>query len=247
MKLNKFDLQLFAVTLPDNPDTSKATAGKDYLLSINTGTALLPVWTLIGGQRSSSLGRTASSIDTSNKTSGGWASAIPGLKKWTVDLDALALLQDAGLEALEAAFDKGVDVNLKFQYPDLRFRTGWATISDFSLDTPHDKEAALKGKLEGNGALSAMLPALPSISPLNVTVSKAATTDQSFAIAPTSTTVSSVSNGVTPLTVTTNYTYSAGVLVIKGTYLTGLTVGTITINVLTGNSETLTITVTLTA
>ena len=150
----KLDLQRFAATLPDNPSPSNATVGKDYLLSINTATAVKPVWTLIGGQRGSSLKRTADSIDVSHKTSGGWKSTKAGLRGWSVDLDGLVLLQDAGLEALETAFNEGKEVNVKFEYPDKKYRTGWAALTDLSIEAPHDGEASLSGTLEGNGPLS---------------------------------------------------------------------------------------------
>lgn len=150
----KFDLQRFAVTLPDNPSTSSATVGKDYLLYVNTGTATEPVWTLIGGQRGSSLSRSADSIDTSHKTSGGWKSSLAGLRGWSIDLDGLVLLNDTGIEALETAFNAGKQVNVKFEYPDGKYRSGWAAITDLSIETPHDGEASLSGTIEGNGALS---------------------------------------------------------------------------------------------
>ena len=153
----KFDLQRFAATLPDNPSTSSATVGKDYLLYVNTGTAEVPVWTLIGGQRGSSLSRSADSIDTSHKTSGGWKSSLAGLRGWSIDLDGLVLLQDSGLEALETAFNAGKEVNVKFEYPNKKYRTGWAAITDLSIETPHDGEASLSGTLEGNGPLSDLI------------------------------------------------------------------------------------------
>jgi TP901-1 family phage major tail protein len=162
--IKELDLQLFGVTLPTNPSPSTATAGKDFLLSVNTGTAAAPAWTLIGGQRGSSLTRKANSIDVSHKTTDGWSSKKAGLKSWAIDLSGLILLQDAGLQALENAFNAGIDVNLKFQYPDLTYRTGWAAITDFSFDNPHDGAATLKGTLEGNGALSNLVtpPAQPA-------------------------------------------------------------------------------------
>jgi TP901-1 family phage major tail protein len=233
-----------AVTLPDNPSTSSATVGKDYLLYINTGTVAVPVWTLIGGQRSSSLGRTADSIDTSHKTSGGWKSALAGLRGWSIDLDGLVLLNDLGIDALETAFSQGKQVNIKFEYPDKRYQTGWASITDFSMETPHDGEASLSGTLEGNGELS---DKIPSITPLSVTVSKASPSDQVFTIAPSTTTISSIKNGATSLTVSTNYTYSSGTLTIKSTYLGGLTVGTQTLTIATGDGATITVVVELTA
>jgi TP901-1 family phage major tail protein len=148
------NLQFFAVTLPDNPSASAAAVGKDFLLYVNTGTVDTPVWTLVGGQRNSSLGRTADSIDTSHKTSGGWKSSKAGLRGWSIDLDALVLLQDLGVEALETAFMQGKEINVKFERPDKKYYTGWASITDFSIDPPHDGEASLSGTLEGNGALS---------------------------------------------------------------------------------------------
>jgi TP901-1 family phage major tail protein len=143
-----------AVNLPVNPSPSSASVGKDFLLYVNTGEVEDPVWTLIGGQRSSNLSRTADSIDTSHKTSGGWKSSKAGLRGWSIDLDGLVLLQDEGLQALEAAFDQGLEVNVKFEYPDKKYRTGWAAITDLSIDTPHDGEASISGTLEGNGPLS---------------------------------------------------------------------------------------------
>jgi TP901-1 family phage major tail protein len=233
-----------AVNLATNPSTSSATVGKDYLLYINTGTATVPVWTLIGGQRGSSLSRSADSIDVSHKTSGGWKSTLAGLRGWSIDLDGLVLLTDFGLEALETAFSEGKEVNVKFQYPNKTYRTGWASITDLSIETPHDGEASLSGTLEGNGPLSELTP---SITPTTSTTSKAAATDQTFTIAPSTTTVSSVKNGATALTVTTQYTYSAGALVIKGTYLGGLTVGLQTLTIETGDGVTITISIDLTA
>ena len=141
-------------TLPTNPSPSNASVGKDFLLSINTGTIEIPTWTLIGGQRNSSLGRQADEIDVSHKTSGGWKSTKAGLRSWSIDLDGLVLLADAGVQALEQAFNEGKEVHLKFEYPDYSYRTGWAAITELSIDTPHDGEASIKGTLNGNGPLS---------------------------------------------------------------------------------------------
>jgi predicted secreted protein len=55
---------------------------------------------------------------------------------------------------LEDAFNAGHVVHVKFEYPDKKFRTGWAAITDFSLSTKYDDVATMKGTLSGNGALS---------------------------------------------------------------------------------------------
>ena len=190
-------------TLPTNPDTQSASVGKDYLVSINTGTVAVPIWTLVGGQRGASLSRSADEIDISHKTSGGWKSTKPGLRSWSIDLDGLVVLSDAALPYMEYAFQNGKELNIKLSYPDGSYQTGWGGLTDFSMETPHDGEATLKGTISGNGALSNRVP---SVDPFVATVSKAAATDKTFTITPSTTTIASIANGASALTVSTNYT-----------------------------------------
>lgn len=143
-------------TFPTRTDaTSTATAGKDYLIYLNTGTTeAAPTWTLLGGQRSGDLNREADEIDASHKTSGGWKSTLPGLRSWSIDLETVYLAGDTGAKFLEAAFLAGKQVHVKFEYPDKSFVTGWGSITECSLSTPHDDAATLKGTISGDGPLS---------------------------------------------------------------------------------------------
>ena len=143
-------------TFPTRTDaTSTATAGKDYLIYLNTGTTeAAPTWTLLGGQRSGDLNREADEIDASHKTSGGWKSTLPGLRSWSIDLETVYLAGDTGAKFLEAAFLAGKQVHVKFEYPDKSFVTGWGSITECSLSTPHDDVATLKGTISGDGRLS---------------------------------------------------------------------------------------------
>lgn len=143
-------------TFPTRTDaTSNATVGKDYLIYLNTGTTeAAPTWTLLGGQRSGDLNREADEIDASHKTSGGWKSTLPGLRSWSIDLETVYLAGDAGAKFLEAAFSEGKQVHVKFEYPDKSFVTGWGSITECSLSTPHDDVATLKGTISGDGPLS---------------------------------------------------------------------------------------------
>lgn len=143
-------------TFPTRTDaTSTATAGKDYLIYLNTGTTeAAPTWTLLGGQRSGDLNREADEIDASHKTSGGWKSTLPGLRSWSIDLEPVYLAGDTGAKFLEAAFLAGKQVHVKFEYPDKSFVTGWGSITECSLSTPHDDVATLKGTISGDGPLS---------------------------------------------------------------------------------------------
>jgi len=143
-------------TFPTRTDaTSTATVGKDYLIYLDTGTTeAAPTWTLLGGQRSGDLNREADEIDASHKTSGGWKSTLPGLRSWSIDLETVYLAGDTGAKFLEAAFLAGKQVHVKFEYPDKSFVTGWGSITECSLSTPHDDVATLKGTISGDGPLS---------------------------------------------------------------------------------------------
>lgn len=141
--------------------TSNATAGKDYLIYLNTGTSeAVPTWTLLGGQRSGDLSREADEIDASHKTSGGWKSTLPGLRSWSIDLESVYLKDDTGAKFLEKAFLVGKQVNVKFEYPDKSYVTGWGSVTECSLSTPHDDVATLSGTIKGDGALSELKPAV---------------------------------------------------------------------------------------
>ena len=143
-------------TFPTRSDAvSTATAGKDYLIHVNKGASdLEPDWLLVGGQRSGNLNRKADELDASHKTSGGWACHLPGLRNWSIDLESVVLLNDEGAHYLEAAFNAGHQVHLKFEYPDKSYYTGWGSITEFSLKTQHDDVATISGTISGDGPLS---------------------------------------------------------------------------------------------
>ena len=126
----------------------------------------------------------------------------------------MLLLKDDGIEALRRAFNQSKQVNIKLRYPDNSYQIGWASITDFSSEAPHDGEATLKGTLNGVGP----------ISNIAVTVSKAAVTDQIFYFEG-SALATAVSTGAASV-LASNYDATVeGELTIKGTYLSTLTVG----------------------
>lgn len=132
------------------------TVGKNYFIYVNVGTneTTGAEWLLVGGQRDTTLSRKADSIDASHKGSGGWKSTLQGLKEWSIDLDTLVMPNDEGLQVLNQAFLDDQLVNVKFEYPNKSYMTGWASITELSLATPHGDVATHKGSLNGVGALS---------------------------------------------------------------------------------------------
>lgn len=144
-----------AFTGPTSTTASTAALGKDFLLYVNTGTTeAIPTWTVIGGLRSNDLNLSADSIDASDKTTGGWKTTLPGLRSWSIDLDTVYKLADAGIEFLTQAFLAGAKVHVKFERSDKKFYMGWASITDFKIPTPHDDIVEITGTLDGAGALS---------------------------------------------------------------------------------------------
>lgn len=136
-------------------NSAQPVAGKNFKVYVNVGaTAEAPTWLELGGQRGGDLTRKADSLDASHKGSGGWKTTIPGLKEWSIDLETIYMPNDEGLQVLEDAFLADQQINVKFEYPNRSYVTGWASIVDLSISAPHDDVATCKGSLVGVGALS---------------------------------------------------------------------------------------------
>jgi predicted secreted protein len=73
--------------------------GDDYLLW--SGAAGATTLTALLGQGTATINRSQTDIDTSSKSSGGYATGAYGLKKITIDLDVLPTLPDTGYTGLE--------------------------------------------------------------------------------------------------------------------------------------------------
>lgn len=147
--------------LPDNPNKATASPGKDTMLHINKGTAAVPVWVLIGGQRNTPLSRKANTLDASHKASGGWGAKVPGLKDWSIEYSGLMIESDEALQILDYCFTQGKQVNIKLAYPNGSYRTGWGYITAYNDDNAHDAISTVKVTIEGNGPISE-LQSVPS-------------------------------------------------------------------------------------
>lgn len=128
--------------------------GIDILVSVNTGTAIAPVYTAVGGQRGATLNRSSETIDVSNKVSGDWRKSISGLKEWSVDADGLLALSDAGFAALETAFNDSEEVLIQIAKGTDLVYSGEAIITDFPIEAPYDDVATYSVSFTGTGALT---------------------------------------------------------------------------------------------
>lgn len=80
---------------------SKKVAGVDVLLKVANEAGEMVV---VGGQTGATLNREAETIDTTDKTSGGFASSIAGTISWSIDADGFIVLGDEAFDLIEETF-----------------------------------------------------------------------------------------------------------------------------------------------
>ena len=124
-----------------------AIKGLDVLIKVGS--------TVVGGQRNASLEMSAETIDTTVKSTGGWAAKIPGIKSWTSSCDGVYFLDDAGLEAAQAAFMNGTEVKLDFSNSAGLAYSGQAVITSMSVEAGQEDIVSYTISFEGTGALTA--------------------------------------------------------------------------------------------
>ena len=124
-----------------------AIKGLDVLIKVGSQ--------VVGGQRNASLEMSAETIDTTVKTTGGWASKIPGIKSWTSSCDGVYFVDDAGLEAAQTAFMNGTPVSLEFSNSSGLDYSGQAVITSMSVEAGQEDVVSYTISFEGTGALTA--------------------------------------------------------------------------------------------
>ena len=124
-----------------------AIKGLDVLIKVGSQ--------VVGGQRNASLEMSAETIDTTVKTTGGWASKIPGIKSWTSSCDGVYFVDDAGLEAAQTAFMNGTAVSLEFSNSNGLSYSGQAVITSMSVEAGQEDIVSYTIAFEGTGALTA--------------------------------------------------------------------------------------------
>ena len=124
-----------------------AIKGLDVLIKVGS--------TVVGGQRNASLEMSAETIDTTVKSTGGWASKITGIKSWTSSCDGVYFVDDAGLEAAQTAFMNGTAVSLEFSNSNGLSYSGQAVITSMSVEAGQEDIVSYTISFEGTGALTA--------------------------------------------------------------------------------------------
>lgn len=128
--------------------------GIDIAISVNTGTAEVPVYTKVGGQRGATLNRSAETMETTSKDSDDFKEFEYGFKEWSLDADGLFVVDDAGFAALEDAYMTSEKVKVQVAMPSGIKYSGMAIISDFGLEFPYDDMTTYSATLQGSGVLA---------------------------------------------------------------------------------------------
>lgn len=109
--------------------------------------------TLIGGQQNCSINRETETSDTTTKDSGIWSEAEAIGLSWSVDLDGLVVVGDAGLKALETAWENLQQVDVKYGTAS-NYKSGRAIITSLSSNSASKEKTTYSVSLQGVGALS---------------------------------------------------------------------------------------------
>ena len=64
-------------------------SGINFVVLVNTGTELAPVWTKVGGQRGGTLNRTLDTIDITSKDTSGWREIEGNFFEWSIELSLI--------------------------------------------------------------------------------------------------------------------------------------------------------------
>lgn len=130
-------------------------AGVDVLLKIADEDGTLQV---VGGQTGATLNREAETIDTTDKTTGGFASVIAGTLSWSVDADGFIVLGNEAVTLLEDIFLGRKQVMLEIRLgadddSDGITYTGNGYLVDFPLEFAQDDAVTYSISIEGDGKL----------------------------------------------------------------------------------------------
>ena len=153
-------------------ETTDLIRGEDMMLYVheNTGTDLAPVWvdTPVAYATSNSVSYSLDTIDTSNKLTGNWKSALPGQIGWTVTTEALIsnATGHMSFQTLETMMIARKPIMVKFGKVGAGFaldtsttyRSGFAIITALDLNTERGGICTSSITLQGNGKLTVTTP-----------------------------------------------------------------------------------------
>jgi predicted secreted protein len=133
-----------------------AINGADVLVLVNTGTELVPVWTVVGSQTNVKFGEKNATIDTSNKQSGRFSEFLVGRYDATVDLDSLYIPSDAAYASLKDATRNGALIRIRRQESGAALEEASALVTTLNGEFADQAAGKLSATLQVSGAWTAV-------------------------------------------------------------------------------------------
>jgi hypothetical protein len=109
---------------------------------------------VIGCQRGGQLSLDIANADATNKDSNNWAKSEQIIRSWTITFDSLSPEDDAGITALQRAYDNNYQLFVVVSTPSNKFYSGVATFGNLTREGPHDGLYSFSGSVTGSGGLT---------------------------------------------------------------------------------------------
>lgn len=127
--------------------------GFDLALYVNTQTAELPTWSMVGGQRGASLERSKETAAINHKGLDGLVTDhFTTTSTWSISADGVLFLDDIAYDFLEEAYDIGDKIMVELRRGNKQY-SGLAIITSMPIEGAHDSEASYTIELQGCGKL----------------------------------------------------------------------------------------------
>lgn len=135
--------------------SSGQAKGNDFLLYVSEDAG--GSYTAVAHSSTCTLNVTNDMIDSTSKTSAGWAETTAGLRSWSMDVDGLYVFADTmAADDLFIFMRNRTKVMLKWATDDVAdaFWTGYAYITSLSMDAPNEDNVTFSASFQGHGILS---------------------------------------------------------------------------------------------
>lgn len=121
-------------------------------ISVDGGTS----YQVIGEARDATLSISQNEIEATSFSSGGWSEYIPGLKEWSVDIEALYIPANIGQENLYEALVDGTQIKVKLLPKTGTGNIGYegdAFVTSWEINPTPDDAVAVSVSFRGTGVL----------------------------------------------------------------------------------------------
>lgn len=127
--------------------------GTDIYLKVNAGTVGSPNYQKVGGQKDATFDRGVSTIDVTDKDSGGDEAHLVGNRNWSITFDAFLIETNEYWLDIEQSYDAGTQLLYQIVTPTHTY-TGTATVESLSMSAAQADAGIVAFTLKGTGALT---------------------------------------------------------------------------------------------